>query len=133
MPTEMIGFIIGVAFGACLLLAGLADPDKIVAGDVFTATGNTPNVVIQAGFNTAGLSLPETIIDVTGAYTALDESGLEVGWDIDDAPVGGLIRITSTGGPPVIPTLNEWGMIILSFLLAAFAVRTIRSRRYNVA
>jgi len=30
MPTEMIGFIIGVLFGAGLLLAGLADPDKII-------------------------------------------------------------------------------------------------------
>jgi uncharacterized protein len=30
MPTEMIGFIIGVLFGAALLLAGLADPDKII-------------------------------------------------------------------------------------------------------
>jgi len=30
MSTEMIGFIIGGMFGAALLLAGLADPDKII-------------------------------------------------------------------------------------------------------
>jgi len=30
MPSELLGFIIGGAFGACLLLSGLADPDKIV-------------------------------------------------------------------------------------------------------
>ena len=30
MNTEMIGFLIGLLFGAGLLLAGLADPDKIV-------------------------------------------------------------------------------------------------------
>jgi uncharacterized membrane protein YedE/YeeE len=30
MSTEMIGFIVGVLFGASLLLAGLADPDKII-------------------------------------------------------------------------------------------------------
>lgn len=30
MSTEMIGFIIGVLFGAGLLLSGLADPDKII-------------------------------------------------------------------------------------------------------
>ncbi len=30
MSTEMIGFIIGVLFGAGLLLGGLADPDKII-------------------------------------------------------------------------------------------------------
>ena len=30
MSTEMIGFIVGVLFGAGLLLAGLADPDKII-------------------------------------------------------------------------------------------------------
>ncbi len=30
MSTEMIGFIVGILFGAGLLLAGLADPDKII-------------------------------------------------------------------------------------------------------
>jgi hypothetical protein len=30
MSTEVIGFIIGVLFGAALLLGGLADPDKII-------------------------------------------------------------------------------------------------------
>jgi len=30
MSTEMIGFIVGLLFGAGLLLAGLADPDKII-------------------------------------------------------------------------------------------------------
>lgn len=30
MSTEMIGFIVGVLFGAGLFLGGLADPDKII-------------------------------------------------------------------------------------------------------
>lgn len=30
MSTEVIGFIVGVLFGAALLLGGLADPDKII-------------------------------------------------------------------------------------------------------
>ena len=30
MSTEVIGFIIGVLFGAALFLGGLADPDKII-------------------------------------------------------------------------------------------------------
>ncbi len=30
MPNEIIGFIVGVLFGAGLLLGGLADPDKII-------------------------------------------------------------------------------------------------------
>jgi uncharacterized membrane protein YedE/YeeE len=30
MSTEMIGFVLGVLFGAGLFLAGLADPDKII-------------------------------------------------------------------------------------------------------
>ena len=30
LPVEVLGFAIGILFGACLVLAGLADPDKIV-------------------------------------------------------------------------------------------------------
>ena len=30
MSTGIVGFIVGVLFGAGLLLAGLADPDKII-------------------------------------------------------------------------------------------------------
>ena len=30
MSNEMIGFVVGLLFGACLFLGGLADPDKII-------------------------------------------------------------------------------------------------------
>ena len=30
MPTQLLGLILGAIFGACLFLAGLADPDKIL-------------------------------------------------------------------------------------------------------
>ena len=106
-----------------------ANPDQIVAGAAFTATGNTPDVRIQGGYDTSGFTLPETILNVTGAYTALDEQNLPAGWDIDDAPVGGLIRITSTGAPAGIPTLSEWGMILFSLLLAGTAVIVMRKHR----
>ncbi|MFC1508338.1 autotransporter-associated beta strand repeat-containing protein [Candidatus Omnitrophota bacterium] len=72
-------------------------PDKIVVLDDITATGSTPNVEIQSGYVVTSLTLPATIIDMTGgggAYTAFDESQLPTGFDVDNALFGNLIRIT---------------------------------------
>lgn len=69
--------------------------DKITAANNIVATGSTPNVEIQAGYSVAGLTIPATIMDITGTYTAFDESGLPAGWDIDNTKVGNLIRIVN--------------------------------------
>ena len=107
-----------------------ANPDLVIAGADFTATGSTPNVEIQAGYSTAGFVLPETILNVTGAYTALDESALPAGWDIDNAKVGNLIRITAVTAPSsAVPTMNEWGLIITLILIAGLAVTFMGKRQ----
>lgn len=108
-----------------ITVLGAGGVDKIVGNNDIVATGNTPNVEAQAGYSTVGLVLPATIMDFTGAYTAFDESALPASWDIDNAKVGNLIRLTATGAP-AIPTLSEWGMILFSLILAAYAIRRMR-------
>ncbi len=100
--------------------------DKIVAGAALTATGSTPTMEFQAGYNSSGLALPATIMDITGAYTAFT-NGLPVGYVVDGAKVGNLIRITAV--PAAVPTLNEWGMIVMMLLLAGASIVLIRRRR----
>ncbi len=112
--------------------------DRIVAGSYAVAMGGAANVEIQPGYDTAGLALPATIMDVAGAYMAFDESALPPGWNIDDAPVGTLIRITAVGGasPVTIPTYNEWGMIVAFLLLSVGGIRRMRKKssgKYHTA
>ncbi len=104
--------------------------DKIVAGGALTATGSTPTMEFQAGYSSAGLALPATFMDITGAYTAFT-NGLPVGYVADGAKVGNLIRLTAVAGS--IPTLNEWGIIIMTLLLAGASVVFIRRRRTGMA
>lgn len=104
--------------------------DKIIAGNNIIATGGAPNIQIQPGYSAMGLALPTTIMDIAGTYTAFDESALPPGWDIDNALVGSLIRITSAGviSPVTIPAYDKWGMIIAFFLLFGSGVRRMRKK-----
>ncbi len=98
--------------------------DAIIVGGNLSAGGGQ-TVQFQAGYDDSGLAIPATILDITGTYTAFTKA-LPVNYNIDDAKVGNLIRLIFT--PACIPTLNEWGIILMSLLLAGAGVRMIRRR-----
>ncbi len=112
--------------------------DRIVVSGTVTLNDVNPNVEIQAGYSLVGLTIPATIMNITGTYaTGFDESNLPAGWDIDNVKVGNLIRIIApAAAPPApgpsssagVPTLDEWGMIVLSLMFAVLGIMHMRKR-----
>jgi len=102
--------------------------DQIVAGAALTATGSVPTIEMQAGYSIAGVALPATVMNITGAYTAFDVTSLPAGFVIDAAKVGNLIRFTALPAA-VVPTLNEWGIFITLILLTGAGVILMRRRQ----
>ncbi len=106
-------------------VTGASGADKIICGGNIIASGNTPNIVINAR-NTADFVYPAVIMTITGSYAKFDESSLLAGWDIDDIKVGNDIRITMA--TVIIPTFTEWGLILFALLIATLAIRRMREK-----
>jgi len=107
-----------------------AGVDKIVAGNNIVTNG--AKVTVQSGYNSVGLTLPASIIDLTGTFSAaFDETDLPIGWNVDNtkgATIAGKIMLTAAP-MPTIPTLSEWGIILAFLLLAGAGVILIRRRQ----
>ncbi len=77
--------------------------DKIdVAGHLVLGGGTTPAMVFQAGYNSSGLVLPVTIMNIGGTYADAMTNSLGTGYVVDTALVGTLIRLTAK--PDMAPT-----------------------------
>jgi hypothetical protein len=123
------------------LLSGPGNPS--VGQNTYTATGSinlSPNttywVVAQVSSGTGRYALSFTLsTSQTGAWSILDyeayseDSGST--WYSDDTLVMRM-SISADEVDPAIPTLNEWGMIIFTFLLALVSIYYLYSRKRDI-
>ena len=71
----------------------------------------------------------EEIGGVTVPYAEFDLTESELGDDTNGSPIIDQGGPAQQGGPTAVPTLNEWGMIILSLLMAISAFIVIQRRQ----
>ena len=90
--------------------------DDVLHNDLITGGLNTSEITW-----TAPGSFTEINIGVT--VTSADNCSCE-----NDPPIGGVI-VRNGGAYVSVPTFSEWGMIILSLLMAAAAVLFLMRRR----
>ncbi len=102
-----------------------------VTGTLVMPAGPTALVELEAG-STPSLSTTYAVV-TAGTYNAgggantFATTSLPVGWTVTGTDNVG-ISLTSSSSAAAIPTLNEWGLIILMMLLAGIGAYTLRRR-----
>jgi hypothetical protein len=102
-----------------------------LGGFTYRKYGPTPaDWVTSLWYTMPGVTFGTKVIGgETVPYAEFDLTESELGDDTNGSPIidqGGPAR---PGGPATVPTLNEWGMIILSLLMAVSAFIVIRRRQ----
>ncbi len=104
--------------------------DRLVVGGDLTAGGvaGASEILIQNAPDASGILPPVTTITVTGAYTPFNPGSLPAGYAIENAKVvGNDIRFTAMAAA-MVPTLSEWGLIILALSLGLAGMWMMRRR-----
>jgi len=117
--------------GASQLIVNNANAlhDLLAIGTDLTLSG-TALIDLEAG---ESYSVSNNVVTIAGTYNPATEfltTGFPANWGISSTASD--ISLTYSGGG-AIPTLTEWGLILFSLLLAAFAIRTMKSKRYDIA
>lgn len=128
-PHGLFDFVLvgGIAGTSATIV--ITYPSALPTGSVYWKFGPTPD-----GYNCSGASCNEphwyqfpAVIEGNTATLTISDGGL----GDDDLAANGTIvdQGGPAGGATSIPTLSEWGMILLSCLLALGAIFTLRRKR----
>lgn len=124
MPHGVLAFTTTACGNGATINLSITYPEELPQGAKFYKYGPEPGNPLPHWFELTGVS----ISGATVSYSITDNGAG------DSNPAEGIITdpagyaVFTAAGAASIPTLSEWGMILLSALLALVAMTTIRRR-----
>jgi hypothetical protein len=103
-----------------------ATSDKLVVGGLYTGGAGR---VIDLGSVTSSQAILYTVLTAGAAPFPFGTNN--TGWT--QSVSGNNIQLLGTASITAIPTLTEWGLIIFALLIATFALRSMRMKKYKTA